>query len=165
MAKVLSTFDRFAMESAVREHPGDTTAQAMYRDALMEAGMTLIGAKRTVTRVVREATEWKQAERVAHLLIRKGPVVEAVKRRIIEFAVLRFDLHYTIRIIPGGSRPDVHGDPRDYLGTDGKRYTRMELDNMPWVEAYFNPIERQITVGAAWVVQACGEELTQIEAQ
>lgn len=165
MAKVLSTFDRLAMESAVREHPGDITAQLIFRDALMEAGMTLLGAKRTITRIVREATEWKQAERVAYALLKTGPMVQTIKRRIIEYAVLRFDLAYTIRIVPGGARPDVHGDSRDYLGTNGQRYTRMELDSMPSVEAFYNPVERQITVGAAWVVMACGEELAALDGQ
>lgn len=160
--KVLSTFDRFAMEAAVREHPGDTTAQAVFRDALMDAGMTLLGAKRTITRIVREATEWKQAERVALFLLGDSPGAELVKRRIIEFAAIRFDRSFAIRVVPGGGRPDLEGDPRDYLAPDGQRYTRRQLDQLPWVEASYNPVTRQITVGAAWVVTACEQDVPEL---
>jgi hypothetical protein len=160
--KVLSTFDRLALESAVREHPGDQTAQVAFRDALMEAGMTLLGAKRTVTRIVREACEQRQVERVALFLLGNSPAGELVKRRIIEYAAIRFDRSFAIRVVPGGGRPDLDGDPRDYLTPSGQRYTRSTLDQMPWVEAFYSPVVRQITVGAAWVVTACELEVPEL---
>ena len=160
MAKALSTFDTIALESSIREHPADRTAQGAYYDALQEAGHSAIRAKAIVRRVVREATEARQCERVVAYLTGKGPGPTYVRRYVKQVAGYGHTNPIPLKVVPGGERPRGVMGMEWYTDEDGKVYTTVTPADILTHFFVWHHTRDEVVVGAAWIVQACQPECT-----
>ncbi len=145
-------FERIALESEIREHPGDTTAAAALTDWLIEHGYKPLGARREVIGIVREATEELQRVRVERIVNGDGVAAMTMRHAIRREIRVRILTETRIEIVRGGQSPAIVGDVAYWRGINGERYNAAEHALLTEVQMYYQPGRERIVVGAAWVL-------------
>jgi hypothetical protein len=145
------TFDRYALECAVSENPGCGTAACALRDYLEENGYSHLGARREVAKLVRLATERKQADRYREAF-RDDPKYRiriirhlAKARRCIELNIVNVD------IIPGGCPPCWVVADGTFQTADGTTWENVSPDSMMGQSDGFVPSRYLVRIGAVWL--------------
>lgn len=149
-------FERLCFESAIREHPGEQTHQEAFTDWLQErCGYSVIGAKRIVTRVVREAVDQWCRDRVETWLNSDG-VGAARLRHLVRHSVESEDPDEApVRVVCSGAAPDYAGCELTYCGGSDyptgpgyHSYRRNEDDTV-------RVISEWVEVGHKWIMSKC----------
>lgn len=151
-----ATFERVAFESALRQHPGDTTAKAAFVDWLMERGYTPIGALREATRIVREEAERRQCERVATWVNADN----FNRWRLIWLLMREFKgTFYTppmLIILPGGGKPEFEQEHGDYTDDRGVEWIDDPKYEVEPEHTHYIPTTYIVRVGAGWIASHVG---------
>lgn len=147
-----ATFERLAFESALKEHPGDETAALVFRDWLMEHGYTPIGARREVTRTVREELERRQVDR----LMRWCSESIANDMLLRSLAMRRCNTMFLTApeiVIRRGSSPPTWTREGGFWRDDrGYEYEDDPRGMLTVMSATWIPVSESVTVGAGWVL-------------
>jgi len=99
-----TNFERIALESSLREHPGEETARLAFTDWLIENGYSPNGARREAIRVVREAMEERQRERVEVWIHGSSDRADLCRARIRGAIGRRGMSDTVIEVVPGGTQ-------------------------------------------------------------
>lgn len=156
MAKVKKlAFDRIALEAAVREHPGDTTAQAALRDWLHEFEYSWIGAGRVVMKIVREELSRRQRKRVETYLAEKSGASDYTVSIIRRRAGVARDVEIVLFVIEGDQPATIIADAgywANSVGTpvDIERDRTISPVGLRWIDGAVS-----IQVGANYVERGC----------
>ena len=149
--RITERFERLAFECQLREHPGDDTAALVFTDWLCEHGYKLLGAKRLVSKLRREAMEEKQRERIEKLMDADGEFSTRL-RRWVRASAGAHTTNLPIQVSRGGQRPHIVGylgywsDPDSGFCVKGMD-DDFDTSGLVWIES--SP--RSVVVGAAFV--------------
>lgn len=131
-------FERYAFEASIHEHPGERTHQLAFCDWLVEAaGYSTIGAKRIVTRVVREAVEEWCRVRVAQWLDSGSLQAARVKRAVQNTVEAEDPEEASVKVVAGGLGPH-------YQTITIREWDSGDVRLVDWIE-----------VGHRWVMTMC----------
>lgn len=149
-------FERLAFVSAIREHPGERAHQLAFVDWMHEiCGYTIIGAKRLVTKIVREATdEWLQI-RVASWLMSNDTNAMTVRHRIRFYFVGRCDSNCEIVVMANGDKPFTIDRFTRFTKPDEVVSTEFNSGRDWSVVRYATGVTRSVGVGVRWVMRLC----------
>jgi len=148
-----ATFERLAFESALREHPGDETAALAFRDWLQEHGYTPIGARREVTRIVREEVERRQVDR---LMTWCGEAIAndmALRSLVMRRCNTAFQTAPEIIIARGSLPPTWAREGGFWRDEHGYEYDQESWMREPGIVANWIPVYERVTVGAGWALR------------
>jgi uncharacterized protein (TIGR02996 family) len=148
-----ATFERLAFESALREHPGDETAALVFRDWLQEHGYTPIGARREVTRIIRQETERRQVDRLSKWCRESIANDMALRSLITRWCDATFLAAPVLHVQPGTLAPTWSRTGGYWIAEDGRQFSEtpnvLELGLVvKWV-----PFEYSVQFGAGWALQ------------
>jgi uncharacterized protein (TIGR02996 family) len=152
-----ANFERLAFEAAIKEHPGEQTHQVAFVDWLTDHGYTEIGARRHVTRMVREVVEARQVKQVEEIRRMGRAPWRQLRSRIVRRCMTTFLSIPTITIVPGGEPPSFTRQGGNYQ--DGNGYI-WEHATSEWVGQRgirYVPTQEKIKVGAAWCLRQIEE--------
>jgi len=146
-----NAFEKLAFESALRAHPGDTTAAGVYRDWLQEQGYTAMHAGRIVTRTIREATELWMCDRTRELIAEDPVFRHKLFTELRGRCPLLEGPHFEIVIVPGPLPPTWV--PYWVTGPECSEQTQDVLRRLAQLPDFeLGSIGRvELRVGATWV--------------
>jgi len=145
-------FERLAFESALREHPGERTAQLAFTDYLMEHGYTLMGAKRLTAIVIREEVEKRQLAEVLRKMSTEPRAEETIRRIVVHYCRQRFRTDPRIRVVGGSMRPTWTRSTFRAADGNGEASGPPGWEPGGQARTRYAPVEETITVGAAWIL-------------
>lgn len=151
-------FERIAFECQLREHPSDKTTALVFADWLQDHGYTPMGAKRFVTRIIREGIEQRQVEEVQQRLATDLVYLEVLHDVLRYHCGIQAANGYHLVIERGGHSPVWLTDTK--IGSNaGIRMNPRRPNADPGDELVrFGLVVHTVRVGALWVMHVVGAE-------
>jgi len=152
-------FERIAFECELREHPADVNTAKAFYDWLHDHGYSVMGAKRFVTRVIREGIEQRQVDDVKHYLATDPHYAQVLGDVLRNQCLIQCRNGYELVIERGGNSPVwVTGSkPKVRTAEDQPPLARMPAEDIE--EIRFEPVKHTVRIGALWVMHAVGAEM------
>lgn len=150
-----TNFERLALESAIREHPGDRLAQDVLRDWLREHGACEAVARRLVIQITREATQEWRVEKVQRAMVFQPAWTRTLHAALRARCSFPRTADLRVELLKRAEFPTWAPDRYYYAGPDGQRIEN-PADYIAADLAWTFVIQAvAVMVGAQWITQHC----------